>query len=75
MNFFVGLGIIIVAFLAISMVLAIYSSIKMNRTQNGEDILLYDADKVTLDDCILMDKCYGKKAIIKSGRVLGFKQE
>lgn len=47
----------------------------MNKTQNGEDILLYDQDKVTLDDCIIMDKCYGKKAIINSGKVLGFKQE
>jgi len=75
MKYLICLGIIIVGFLIMTMILAIYCSIKMNKTQNGEDILLYDQDKVTLDDCIIMDKCYGKKAIINSGKVLGFKQE
>lgn len=55
------------------MALAIYSSLKMNKI--SENILLYDANKVTIDDCILMDKCYGKKAIINDGSVLEFKQE
>lgn len=75
MKYLICLGIIIVGFLIMTMILAIYCSIKMNKTQNGEDILLYDQDKVTLDDCIIMDKCYGKKAVINDGKVLGFKQE
>lgn len=75
MKYLVCLGIIIVGFLIMTMILAIYCSVKMNKTQNGEDILLYDQDKVTLDDCIIMDKCYGKKVVINDGRVLGFKQE
>lgn len=75
MKYLICLGIIIVGFLIITMILAIYCSVKMNKTQNGEDILLYDQDKVTLDDCIIMDKCYGKKAVINDGKVLGFKQE
>lgn len=75
MKYLVCMGIIIVGFLIITMILAIYCSVKMNKTQNGEDILLYDQDKVTLDDCIIMDKCYGKKAVINDGEVLGFKQE
>lgn len=61
MKFFICLGIAIVLFLVFTMVLTIYSGRKMN--------------KVTLDDCVLMDKCYGKKAIINDGSVLGFKKE
>ncbi len=75
MKYLICLGIIIVGFLIMTMILAIYCSIKMNKTQNGEDVLLYNQDKVTLDDCIIMDKCYGKKAVINDGKVLGFKQE
>ncbi len=77
MKYLVCMGIIIVGFLIITMILAIYCSMNMNKLEtqsdNDEDVLLYDQDKVTLDDCIIMDKCYGKKAVINDGKVLGFK--
>lgn len=39
---------------------------------NKTDILLYDRDKVTLEDCIIMQEKYGLSAIIDSGTILGF---
>lgn len=42
---------------------------------NKIDILLYDANKVTLEDCITMQEKYGLRAVIDSGIILGFTSE
>lgn len=39
---------------------------------NKIDILLYDRDKVTLEDCIIMKEKYGLAAVINDGSILGF---
>lgn len=39
---------------------------------NKIDILLYDKNKVTLEDCITMKEKYGLEAVINDGSILGF---
>ena len=36
------------------------------------DILLYDKNKVTLEDCITMKEKYGLEAVVNDGSILGF---
>lgn len=36
------------------------------------DILLYDKNKVTLEDCITMKEKYGLEAVVCGGEILGF---